>query len=79
MASLRDLLTGLPAVKHTANVQSGGHVTFFDVESFLSGGSGPEHQALRQLLKQDHLFTILIAYDVHSKQTSGYSDLAEAI
>ena len=71
--------TGLPAVKHAANLQSGGNVSYSDVESFLSSGNGPEHQALRQLLKQDHLFTILIAYDVHSQQTSGYSDLAEAI
>jgi hypothetical protein len=71
--------TGLPAVKHTASLQSGGHVSYLEVESFLSNGNGPEHQALRQLLKQDHLSTILIACDIHSKQPSGYDDLSEAI
>jgi hypothetical protein len=71
--------SGLPAVKHVANLRSGGHVTCSEIESFLLGGNGPEHQALRQLLKQDHLLTILIACDIHSKPTSGYDDLAEAI
>src|SRR3569832_214594 len=71
--------TGLPAVKHTANAQSGGNVSYFEVESFLSSGNGPEHQALRQLLRQDHLSTILVACDIHSNQTSRYDDLAEAI
>src|ERR1700733_397781 len=71
--------TGLPAVKHVASLQSGGHVSYLEVESFLSGENGPEHQALRQLLKQDDLSTILIACDIHSKQPSEYNDLAEAI
>jgi len=42
-------------------------------------GNGPEHQALRRLLKQDHLSTVLIAYDIHPEQRSEYHDLAEAI
>jgi hypothetical protein len=71
--------TGLPAVKHSSNLQSGGHVSYLEVETFLSSGSGPEQQALRQFLKQDHLSTILIACDIHSIQPSGYDDLAEAI
>ena len=71
--------TGLPAVKHVASLQSGGHVAYLEVESFLSGKNGPEHQALRQLLKQDDLSTILIACDIHSKQPSEYDDLTEAI
>jgi len=38
-----DPLTGLPAVKHSSNLQSGGHVSYLDIESFLSNGNGPEH------------------------------------
>jgi hypothetical protein len=71
--------TGLPAVKHIANLQSGGHVSYSEIESFLLSGNGPEHQALRRLLKQDHLSTVLIAYDIHPEQRSEYHDLAEAI
>jgi hypothetical protein len=71
--------SGLPTVKRAANPISGGHVSYFEVESFLLDGNGPEHQALRQLLKQDHLSTILIAFDIHSEQPSGRNDLAEAI
>jgi hypothetical protein len=71
--------TGLPAVKHSSNLQSGGHVSYLEVETFLSSGSGPEHQALKQILKQDHLSTILIACDIHSKQPSEYNELTEAI
>jgi hypothetical protein len=40
---------------------------------------GPEQKALRHLLNQDHLSTILIAYDVHPMQASAYHDLGEAI
>ncbi len=43
---------GLPAVKHVANPQSGGHISYVEVDSFLLNGNGPEHQALRQLLEQ---------------------------
>lgn len=74
-----DPATGLPAVKHSANVQSGGHVSYLEIETFLSKGNGPEHQALRHLLKQDHLSTILIACDIHSNQPSRFEKLAEAI
>jgi hypothetical protein len=74
-----DPATGLPAVKHSTNVQSGGHDSYLEVEAFLLKGNGPEHQALRQLLKQDHLSTILIACDIHSNQPPGYEKLVEAI
>lgn len=74
-----DPATGLPAVKHVANPQSGGHVSLYEVESFLSGQNGPEQQALRRLLKQDHLSTILIAFDMHHGQHSAYRRMAEAI
>jgi hypothetical protein len=74
----QDPATGLPAVKHVVNLQSGGHVSFRDIESFLSDGNGPEHRALHRLLTQ-HLATILIAYDIHPAMGSVYQDLIEAI
>jgi hypothetical protein len=42
-------------------------------------GNGPEHQALRHLLKQNQLLTVLIAYDIHPGQRQEYHDLIEAI
>ena len=71
--------TGLPAIKHVGNLQSGAHVSYQEVEAFLSAGAGPEHQALRDVLKQEHVATILIACDVHQTQSSSYDDLVEAI
>jgi hypothetical protein len=76
---VEDQATGLPVVKHIASPQAGGHISQLGVESFLLSGDGPVHLALRHLLNQDHLSTILIAYDIHPKQTSAYNDLAEAI
>jgi len=76
---VEDPATGLPALKHIANPQSGGHVSYLEVETFLHCGDGPEHQALRHLLNQDDLSTILIAYDIHPTQASAYHELAEAI
>jgi hypothetical protein len=76
---VEDPATGLSTIKHTGNLQSGGSVSFSEVESFLSVGNGPEQQALRTLLRQDHLSTILIAYDIHPNQPSAYQDLARAI
>ena len=74
-----DPATGVPAVKHVANPQSGGHVSFVDIESFVRGGGGPEHEAFRQLAAPGPLATILIAYDVHPASGPRYQDLAEAI
>jgi hypothetical protein len=76
---VEDPVTGLPTVRHIASPQSGRHVSLFEVEAFLLRGEGPEQQALRHLLNQDHLSTILIAYDVHPTQASAHHDLAEAI
>ena len=42
-----DPATGLLAIKHVANAQAGGHISFLDVESFIRSGNGPEHQAFR--------------------------------
>lgn len=72
-------VTTLPAVKHVANPQAGGHIDYLEVENFLSIGRGPEHQALRDLIERDQMATILIAYDIHSRQESGYDELVEAI
>ena len=74
-----DPATGLAAVKHVANPQSGGHISFVDIASFLSSGNGPEQHALRQLATTEKLATILIAYDVHPTSDSRYSELAEEI
>ena len=76
---VEDPATGLSAIKHIGNLQSGGNVSVSEIESFLSGGNGPEQEALRTLLRQDHLSTILIAYDIHPNQASAYQNLAEAI
>jgi hypothetical protein len=52
-----DPTTSLPAVKHIANTQSGGHLAYLGIESFLSVGEGPEHQALRDLLNRNYSIT----------------------
>jgi hypothetical protein len=71
--------THLPAVKHVANLQSGGHVAYIDVETFLSSGEGPEHQAFRDLLNRNHSTTVLITYDIHQERGANYAALLEAI
>src|ERR1700761_8348683 len=71
--------TGLPAIKHVANSPSGGRVSYLDVEGFLSRGHGPEHDALRDLIKRYRFSTYLIAYDFHLKEESRYQELTEAI
>jgi catechol 2,3-dioxygenase-like lactoylglutathione lyase family enzyme len=37
-------------VRHEANAPSGGQVTEIEIRAFLSGGNGPEHQALLRLI-----------------------------
>jgi hypothetical protein len=74
----QDPSTGLRAVKHIANAQSGGHVSYLEIRSFLSG-AGPEHQALRRLIETKREATILIAYDIHPPSGRAYDDLVEAI
>src|ERR1700728_4122730 len=70
--------TRLPAVKHVANLQSGGHVAFADIETFLSSGEGPEHQAFRELLNRNYSTTVLIVYDIHQERGAKHDELAEA-
>jgi hypothetical protein len=49
----RDPISGARAVMHRPNVQSGGRVSYIDVDKFLrEGANGPEHQALRLLLQR---------------------------
>jgi hypothetical protein len=75
----RDPETGLRAAKHVANPESGGHVSYLEIESFLSGGDGPEHQAFRHLMEAERAATILIAYDIHPAWGAAYDDLVKAI
>jgi hypothetical protein len=74
-----DPRTGLPAVRHNSNPQSGGHISYFDAESFLLTGRGPEHEALRNVIRQEHPSTFLIAYDIHPGQDVAYVELTETI
>ena len=71
--------TNLPSVKHIANAASGGDVSYLEVRSFLATGRGPEHEALRHLIRHDHFATILIAYDTHTRREAAYHDLEETI
>jgi hypothetical protein len=49
-----DSETGRVFVKHAANIPSGGHTTFFDIEAFLNGPpDSPEHQALIQRVTEE--------------------------
>jgi hypothetical protein len=74
-----DPATQRPAVKHVANLPSGGGIAYKDIESFLRAGNGPEHQALRRLIRAERLATILIAYDIHPAEGASYQELADAI
>jgi hypothetical protein len=77
----RDPATGARAVMHRPNLQSGGQVSYIEIDKFLSeGANGPEHQALRRLMgKTPRLPSILIAYDIHPPKGEGYENLVEAI
>jgi hypothetical protein len=77
----KDPATSAPAVMHRPNPQSGGQVSYVEIEKFLSeGANGPEHQALRHLIGTSaRIATILIAYDIHSTKGEGYDNLIEKI
>ena len=77
----KDSATGTAAVMHAPNPQSGGQVSYIEIEKFLSeGANGPEHQALRRLMeKSPRMATILIAYDIHPPRGGAYDDLVNAI
>jgi hypothetical protein len=77
----RDPATGAAAVMHNPNPQSGGQASYVEIENFLSEGtSGPEHQALRQLIQTSaSMATILIAYDIHPTKGEVYDNLIEKI
>jgi hypothetical protein len=48
----RDPVSGAPAVMHQPNPQSGGQVSYIEIDKFLrEGANGPEHQALRRLMQ----------------------------
>jgi hypothetical protein len=69
----RDPATGTAAVMHTPDPQSGGQVSYTEIDKFLSeGANGPEHQALRHLIETNaRMTTILIAYDIHPTKGEG--------
>jgi hypothetical protein len=73
--------TGDRVVMHSPNRQSGGQVSFIEIDTFLAETSnGPEHQALRHLLeKKARLATILIACDIHSSKGEVYEKLVQTI
>ena len=77
----RDPLTGARAVMHRPNPQSGGQVSYIEIDKFLSEGvNGPEHQALRRLMEKGaRMATVLIAYDIHPQEGEAYDDLTKAI
>jgi hypothetical protein len=76
-----DPTTGTRAVMHRPNPQSGGQISFIEIDKFLKEtANGPEHQALRRLLETStHVTTILIAYDIHPPDGKTYDDLTQAI
>ncbi|QQN67374.1 hypothetical protein JIR23_21640 [Bradyrhizobium diazoefficiens] len=48
---VRDPQSGVPMVEHEPNRSSGGRTSLTEVGQFLrTGGGGPEHQALLQLI-----------------------------
>jgi hypothetical protein len=77
----RDPQTGARAVMHRPNPQSGGQVSYIEIEKFLSeGANDPEHQALRRLLEASApMATVLIAYDIHPPEGEAYENLTEKI
>jgi hypothetical protein len=77
----KDPATNAAAVMHCPNPQSGGQISYIEIEEFLSeGANGPEHQALRHLIETSaRIATILIAYDIHPREGEMYDDLIEKI
>jgi hypothetical protein len=77
----RDLVAGARSVMHRPNPPSGGQISYIEIEKFLSDGrNGPEHQALRHLLKMDSgAATILIACDIHPSKGEAYEYLVKTI
>jgi hypothetical protein len=73
--------TGARVVMHRPNLQSGGQVSFIEIDAFLAEtANGPEHQALRHLLEASaRLATILIACDIHSSKGEVYEKLVQTI
>jgi len=48
----RDPATDRVFVQHQANLPSGGDITDIEVSRFLELDAGPEHEALRRLVKE---------------------------
>ena len=69
------------AVLHRPNPQSGGQPRYIEIEQFLGdGASGPEHQALRDLIATSgNRRTILVACDIHPPQSETFDRFTEAV
>lgn len=78
---VRHPVTGVRAVMHRPNDQSGGQVSCIEVDKFLSdGANGPEHRALRRLMETSvPMATILIACDIHPPRGEAYDGLVTMI
>jgi len=76
-----DPVSGVAAVVHRPNRESGGQVSRIEIDRFLRNDpQGPEHQALRQLIeKRGGAATVLIAYDIHPPAGEAYDELIAAI
>jgi hypothetical protein len=81
MESNHDPVTGARSVMHRPNPQSGGQVSYVEIENFLSkNANGPEHQALRRVMETSAAnATVLIAYDIHPPKGEAYDDLIKQI
>jgi hypothetical protein len=66
---------------HRPNPQSGGQISYIEIEKFLpAGANGPEHQALRCLMQTCvGMATILIVCDIHPPNGEAYGNLVHAI
>lgn len=74
---IRDAASGRMLVRHEANPSSGGHVSDFDSEAFLSrGGPGPEYGAMRAFL-QEQTNACLQDEPVHQDPVEDISGVAE--
>ena len=47
---VRETDSGRVLIKHEPNTASGGRTSYVEIAEFLTGGHGPEHQALLQLI-----------------------------
>jgi hypothetical protein len=73
--------TGTVAVMHRPNPQSGGQISYIEIDKFLAESANrPEQEALRHLIEtRARMTTLLIGYDIHPTKGAGYDKLTEII